>query len=94
MAAGTAIPVEQYLRTTYRPDCDYVDGQVVECNVGEYDHARLQTVVAALLHLREAQWNARALVAQRVQVEAVESMRAPNPGWPEIELTFDELFAD
>ena len=22
------IPVEQYLRTVYRPDCDYVDGEV------------------------------------------------------------------
>lgn len=171
MAAGTAIPVEQYLRTSYRPDCDYVEGEVIERNLGEYDHAWLQTVLGILFRLREAQWNARAIVEQRVQVkaerfrvpdvcvvrkgeieqivrrppllcieilskddtvkstherisdylamgvpmvwlldpqarrgymfragmhmdEAAETMRAPNPGWPEIELTFAELFAD
>lgn len=69
MAAGTVISVEEYLRTTYRPDCDYVDGEVIERNLGEYDHARLQTVLAALFYPREPQTNARAIVEQRVQVK-------------------------
>src|SRR5947209_3708408 len=68
MAAGTAISVEEYLRTTWRPDCDYVDGEVIERNLGEYDHPRLQTVLAALCYRQEARWNARAIVEQRVQV--------------------------
>ncbi len=34
--------VEKYLRTIYRPDCDYIDGEVLERNVGEIDHSRLQ----------------------------------------------------
>ena len=33
MAAGVLIPVEEYLRTSYRPDCDYVDGEVLGRNL-------------------------------------------------------------
>jgi hypothetical protein len=35
------VPVEEYLRTSYRPDCDYVDGEVLDRNVGEHDHSDL-----------------------------------------------------
>jgi Uma2 family endonuclease len=43
MAATTMhVPVEEYLSTDYSPDCDYVDGEVQERNVGEKDHSKLQ----------------------------------------------------
>ena len=35
MLTGTSIPVEEYLRTSYEPDMEYVDGQLVERSVGE-----------------------------------------------------------
>jgi hypothetical protein len=38
----TNISVEEYLSATYRPDCDYVDGLVLERNLGEKPHARLE----------------------------------------------------
>src|SRR5260221_6293043 len=34
-------PVEEYLRTTYDPDCDYVDGEVLERNLGERDDRKI-----------------------------------------------------
>lgn len=43
MAAATQISVEEYLKTVYRPDCDYVDGVVEERNLGELDHGLVQT---------------------------------------------------
>jgi Uma2 family endonuclease len=43
MAAGTQISVEEYLKTVYRPDRDYVDGIVEERNLGEWDHSSVQT---------------------------------------------------
>ncbi len=49
MASRTLISVEEYLRTSYRPDCDYVDGEVLERNVGELDHSWLQTALSAYL---------------------------------------------
>jgi Uma2 family endonuclease len=43
MAVGTQISVEEYLKTVYRPDRDYVDGIVEERNLGEWDHSSVQT---------------------------------------------------
>ena len=37
------ISVDEYLRTSDRPDCEYLEGQVLERNLGERPHARLQT---------------------------------------------------
>src|SRR5579864_5685503 len=70
MASRTLISVEEYLRTSYRPDCDYVDGEVLERNVGETDHSWLQTMLSAYLVARRAQWGITVLVEQRVQVTA------------------------
>jgi len=68
MPAGTLISVSEYLSTSYNPDCDYVDGEVLERKVGEYDHARLQTVLSAYLFNREKQWGICVISEQRVQV--------------------------
>jgi hypothetical protein len=35
MATSAIVPVSEYLRTSYSPDCDYVDGEVQERNLGE-----------------------------------------------------------
>ena len=43
------LSVEQYLNTTYRPDVDYVDGEIEERNLGEFDHGDLQPAIGALL---------------------------------------------
>lgn len=40
MATMAHISVSEYLRTTYRPDCDYIDGDVKERNVGEQPHGQ------------------------------------------------------
>ncbi len=69
MAAPTLISVEEYLATSYRPDCDYVDGEVVERNLGERDHAWLQTAVASYFFVRRRQWNITVLTEMRVQVK-------------------------
>jgi len=50
MGTATQVSVDEYLNTVYRPDCDYVDGVVEERNVGERDHARVQTELAILLN--------------------------------------------
>jgi Uma2 family endonuclease len=68
MAAGTQISVSEYLSTSYDPDCDYVDGEVLERKVGEYDHSRLQAVLVAYFFSREKQWGIHVVPEQRVQV--------------------------
>src|SRR5262249_17483030 len=69
MSTGTLISVAEYLNTSYRPDCDYMEGVVVERNVGDYDHSRLQALLVAYLVSREKQWGIRVVAEQRVQVK-------------------------
>jgi hypothetical protein len=45
MASIAAIPVSEYLKTSYRPDREYVDGIIEERNWGEHDHAALQAAL-------------------------------------------------
>jgi Uma2 family endonuclease len=69
MAAATQISVDEYLHTTYRPDCDYVDGQVLERNLGERDHSRPQMRLIMLFGVREKEWGIVVMPEQRVQVK-------------------------
>jgi Uma2 family endonuclease len=70
MASRTLISVEEYLRTSYRPDCDYVDGEVLERNVGEKDHSSLQKKIILYLGARESQLGICVFPEQRVQISA------------------------
>jgi len=62
------ISVEEYLSTTYRPDCEYKDGIIEERNLGEFDHSFLQAVIATLFTNKIAEWGVFALTEQRVQL--------------------------
>lgn len=42
MTTATLTSIEEYLASAYEPDCDYVDGEIQERNVGERDHSSLQ----------------------------------------------------
>ena len=68
MATHTIIPVSEYLRTEYSPDCDYVDGEVQERNLGEQDHSDLQTQFLHLLTSDSSRTYIRANAEIRVQV--------------------------
>lgn len=64
------LSVEEYLTTSYRPDCDYVDGELVERNVGENDHSYIQKALLLFLSARESQLGIYVVQEQRVQVAA------------------------
>jgi Uma2 family endonuclease len=68
MPAATQVSVSEYLSTTYRPDREYVDGEIVERNVGKKPHSRAQTRMAAFLSVHEAERGIESLVEQTVQV--------------------------
>ena len=81
------VTVEEYLNTSYSPDCDYLDGRIVERNVGEWDHSRLQAAFASYFYTREKQFSLLVVTEQRVQVTAsrfrvpdVCLVTAPAPG--------------
>jgi Uma2 family endonuclease len=70
MATAALISVDEYLSTSYRPDCDYVDGEVLERNLGDRDHASAQGEIFFYLRTRYPQLLRRLFLEQRVQVSA------------------------
>lgn len=70
MKAPVLVPVEEYLRTAYRPDCDYVDGEALERNVGERDQSELQREFILYLGTRAKQWGIHVFPGLRVQVSS------------------------
>lgn len=78
MATSSALPVEEYLRASYDPDMEYLDGQLLERHVGEYFHSRLQSLIVAILVLRERENRFRVFTEQRVQVGDRPRYRIPD----------------
>lgn len=70
MATTTYIPVEVYLRTSYEPDAEYVDGKIEARPMGEFDHALWQQAILKWFWQNEKAWQIRALPELRVQVAA------------------------
>ncbi len=68
MPAATQISVEEYLKTVYRPDRDYVDGVVEERNFGEWDHSWIQGNLITFFHNRFRQTGITAVPEWRFQV--------------------------
>ena len=68
MATATRIPVELYLDSMYEPDAEYVDGDVEERPMGEYDHSSWQFAIQRWFTGYQDQWNIRVLPELRVQV--------------------------
>src|SRR5271157_1579799 len=68
MSSATLISVQEYLATGYRPDRDFIDGELQERNLGELEHSLLQTAIGAWFWTRQKEWNVVPVVEQRVQV--------------------------
>jgi Uma2 family endonuclease len=69
MTSSTLVPVAEYLSTSYDPDREYVDGIVLERNVGELDHSEVQTELSHWLRARRRELGIWVYVEQRVQVK-------------------------
>ena len=70
METLTAVPLSEYLRTTYRPDRDWIEGEVRERNMGEQPHASVQGFFTRLLGNHGVAWGIRVFPEQRVQTSA------------------------
>ena len=44
------MPVEEYLRTVYEPDAEFVDGEIVERNLGENPHSVAQVRLVEIFY--------------------------------------------
>jgi Uma2 family endonuclease len=69
-ATHTFVPIEDYLRSSsdYEPDAEYVDGQIEERSIGQYDHAAWQEAIMKWFWHHAREWNVRVKPELRVQV--------------------------
>jgi Uma2 family endonuclease len=70
MATAALIPLSQYLKTSYHPDREYLDGEVRERNMGKWEHARVQAALAAWFWTHESTWGVMVATEWRTQVSA------------------------
>lgn len=68
MASTTVLSLAEYLHTNYRPDREYIDGELRERNVGKWEHARVQALLAAWFINREHIWNVVSSTEQRIRI--------------------------
>jgi Uma2 family endonuclease len=68
MATTTHIPLSEYLATSYRPDREYVDGEIRERNVGKFEHARIQALLTIWFGIHEKDWGVIVVTEQRIRV--------------------------
>jgi Uma2 family endonuclease len=76
-ATASLISVEEYLKTTADPDCEYVAGVVEERAVGEYDHATWQIILAGYFLAREKELGIISRPELRVQT-GPDNFRVPD----------------
>ena len=68
MDVETSLSLEDYLNTSYSPDREYRDGVLVEWNVGEEAHARLQILLGAYMVRHEREWKISSYTELRIKM--------------------------
>jgi hypothetical protein len=68
MSAVAFVSMEQYRRSRFEPDVDYVDGVLEERNTCLVDHAMIQSALAALIRNERVGLGVQAFISPRIQV--------------------------
>ena len=68
MATSPYLSITEYLNTDYDPDLEYVDGQLVERNVGKWEHARIQALLTIWFGQHEEEWKIQTATDLRTRV--------------------------
>lgn len=66
--SGARISLEEYLHSSYEPDCDFVEGLLEERNLGEYEHSIVQALTTTWFVNRRREWRIRVATEYRTRV--------------------------
>ena len=69
--------VREYLRTSWSPDREYVDGRIEERNLGEKEHSIIQRYLTVLFALKRAEWGVEVFPELRTQTKPT-NFRVPD----------------
>jgi len=68
MGTSVLVSEQEYLTTSYEPDCEYDEGVLMERNVGEQPHSILETAFGSFFFERRKRFRIRALTEQRIRI--------------------------
>jgi Uma2 family endonuclease len=77
MATSTLVTIEQYLQTHYRPDVEFIDGELREKPVVQWVHSQLQSLISAWFVQHDEIWQVLVGVEARTRV-AKSRIRLPD----------------
>jgi Uma2 family endonuclease len=69
-SAHTLVSEGEYLNTSYEPDCEYWDGELVERNVGERGHSKLHGLMTGYFIRRCMLWSIYVYPEMRIRIRA------------------------
>ena len=70
MGTATAVPLEEYLTTSYEHDCEWVDGELRERGMPDEDHSAVQKFFMVYFAAMELELGVRVRAELRMQVSA------------------------
>jgi Uma2 family endonuclease len=91
MGVGTPISVDEYLHTSFRPDCDFVEGEVLERNMGKRKHSYAQGEIVSWFNRRKDVQRLQSLPELRMRV-GPNRIRIPDVAVSEMPLPDEEVF--
>lgn len=65
--SGT-LTIDEYLRSIYHPDRDFVDDHLEERNLGEFEHSTIQSALSAWFFTHRTAWKIRVASEYRTRV--------------------------
>jgi Uma2 family endonuclease len=69
--------VREYLRTSWSPDREFVDGRIEERNLGEKEHSIIQRYLTVLFAIKRVEWGVEVFPELRTQTKA-RNFRVPD----------------
>jgi Uma2 family endonuclease len=66
--SSATLTIDEYLHSSYHPDCDFVDDHLEERNLGEFEHSVLQIAMGSWFFAHRAEWNIRVASEYRTRV--------------------------
>jgi Uma2 family endonuclease len=62
--------VREYMRTSWSPDREFVDGRIEERNLGEKEHSIIQRYLTVLFAIMRAEWGVEVFPELRTQTQS------------------------
>jgi Uma2 family endonuclease len=66
----TLLSIEEYLHTSYRPDADYVNGEIEQRHIGEHTHNLIQGFIYYVFTFNMEAWRTEAIIEQRIRIDS------------------------